>query len=147
MNLRYPSIANHNQFWPIMTSSGQSMPILTNLMPTQGQSDVNLSPQPIIPICQSLPILDYPCQSGTTRCQSWPITCQSSANHMPSRAIPWTNPESIWSNFANPVPIRCQSLVIFGSNINSPTSKTCQFQLIPADPCQSIVNFSLQHKF
>ena len=134
------SIANHNQFLPIMTSSGQPMPILTNPMPIQGQSAVNLSPQPIILICQSLPILENPCQSGTIRCQSrtdpLPIPCQSDANPGPFLGPIQNQSDPILPIQANPVPIRCQSLVIFGSNINSPTSKTCQFQLIPPDPCQ-----------
>ena len=111
MNLRYPSIANHNQFWPIMTSSGQSMPILTNLMPTQGQSDVNLSPQPIRPICQSLPILDYPCQSGTTRCQSrtnhMPIQCHSDAIQGHSLDQSRINLIQFCQSSTNPVPIPC----------------------------------------
>ena len=90
------SIANHNQFRPITTSSGRSMPILANPTPIQRQSDVNLSPQPIIPLFQSLPILYNPCQAGTTRCQSLiiptPIQGQSDSNPGPircqSRAIP-----------------------------------------------------------
>ena len=116
------SIDNHNQFRPIMTSSGRSMPILANAMPIQGQSDVNLSPQPIIPLFQSqfCTILYNPCQTGTTRCQSltnpMPIQGQSDSNPGPircqSRAIPWPNPESSDPFFANssqsntnPVPI------------------------------------------
>ena len=139
-----PIIINSSQSWPVLANQCQSWPI---------QCQFKATPLSIFHPNQ-LYLFANPCQFwtihtnlGQSDVNPEPFTCQSSANQMPSRAIPWTNPESIWSNFANPVPIRCQSLVIFGSNINSPTSKTCQFQLIPAHPCQSIVNFSLQHKF
>ena len=89
-----------------MTSSGQPMPILTNPMPIQGQSAVNLSPQPITLICQSLPILDNPYQSGTIRCESrtnhMPIQCQSDAIQGHS-----FNLIQFCQSSTNPVPIPC----------------------------------------
>ena len=109
------SIDNHNQFRPTMTSSRRSMPILANAMPIQGQSDVNLSPQPIIPLFQSQigTILYNPCQAGTTRCQSL------------------TNPMPIQGQSDSyPGPIRCQSRDIPSTNPESSDPFFCQFKLI-----------------
>ena len=162
MNLRYPSIANHNQFWPIMTSSGQSMPILTNPMPTQGQSDVNLSPQPIIHICQSsCQFLTIHANLGQPDVNPWPIPCQSRANQIPIWGQSDANPgtflgpiqnhlihffaNSSQSN-TNPVPIWCQSKVNFLWIFANP----CQSMPILANPMpisgQSVTSYVLNHR-
>ena len=133
MNLRYPSIANHNQFWPIMTSSGQSMPILTNPMPTQGQSDVNLSPQPIIHICQSsCQFLTIHANLGQPDVNPWPIPCQSSANQIPIQG----QTDAIPGPFLGPTqnqsdPFLCQSWPIHAN----PSQSNANFRPFPRAIC------------
>ena len=144
------SIDNHNQFRPTMTSSRRSMPILANAMPIQGQSDVNLSPQPIIHICQSsCQFLTIHANLGQPDVNPWPIPYQSRANHIPIWGQSDANPgtflgpiqnhlihffaNSSQSN-TNPVPIWCQSKVNFSMNL-------CQSLPIHANPSQSNANF------
>ena len=134
------SIANHNQFRPITTSSGRSMPILANPTPIRCQpfTPTNNTSFPI-PILynsvQSMPSWDnqmsIPDQSHTN---PGPIIFQSGANQMPIQGHSLDQSRIIRSIFlpiqANPILIQCRSDA-------NPRSIFYESLPILANPCQS----------
>ena len=102
------SIANHNQLWPIMTSSSQpmpihvnpcqSVPIRANPVPIGGQFFTPTQIRQFANPCQSKPIRANPCQSMPIRCQSVnPVPIGQSCANQPTQCLSSANPSPLVS--------------------------------------------------
>ena len=132
------SIANHNQFRPITTSSGRSMPILANPTPIRCQpfTPTNNTSFPILAnSVQSVPSWDNQMSiPDHSHANPGPIRFQSGANQMPIQGHSLDQSRMIRSIFlpiqANPILIQCRSDA-------NPRSIFYESLPILANPCQS----------